>query len=66
MRKKSVLKRMMKKSKKCSAIRNHGRGSQSIGLLMQIDLERYPGKDSESSDEGFWKRNWDTLVRSLD
>jgi hypothetical protein len=48
------------------AIRDNRRGSQSIGLLMQIDLERYPSEDSAPSDDGFWKRNWDNLVQSLD
>lgn len=49
------------------AIRDHGRGAQSIGLLMQIDLERYDASKPETaSGEGFWQRSFETFVHSLD
>lgn len=40
------------------AIRSHGRGANSIGLLLQWDLGRFHSKDFNPTQPSFWRGGW--------
>ena len=47
------------------AIRSHGRGSDSIGILVQFDLERAKGNFYDPGDKTGFARGFDHLLRTF-
>ena len=47
------------------AIRTHGRGAQSIGLLVQFDLERTKDSVNSPIPNTSWSSGFDRILRSF-
>jgi hypothetical protein len=48
-----------------NAIRSHGRGAQSIGILVQFDLERTKGSLYDTGANSGWSRGLDRMLHSF-